>query len=133
MYLPLDLWKRLSEDDATKGPRGGRVLTYQNAGRWLTNSDFVSLVANAWVGTPVPQSDFLRRVVESAIETGKTITLAVKYVQLPDDSHVGHISPVNPPDFATLLKNELSPQEDIETVAKTIRDLLGARNNPPVA
>jgi hypothetical protein len=125
MYLPLDLWKRLSEDNATKGPRGGRVLTYQNAGRWLTNSDFVSLVASAWVGTPVPQSDFLRRVIESVIETGKTVTLAVKRVLPSDDSHVGHVSSENPPDLDTFLEDELSSPEDIETVAKTLSDLFG--------
>jgi hypothetical protein len=37
MYLPLELWKCLASDPITEGPRGGRVLTYRNAGRWLTN------------------------------------------------------------------------------------------------
>jgi hypothetical protein len=35
-------------------------------------------VANAWVGTTVPQSILLERVIEYVILTGKSITLAVK-------------------------------------------------------
>src|SRR6202035_2609008 len=46
MYIPLELWKCLASDPITEGPRGGRVLTYKNAGRWLSNSDFISLVGN---------------------------------------------------------------------------------------
>jgi hypothetical protein len=82
MYLPLELWRCLSTDAATEGPRGGRVLTYDNVGRKLTNTEFVTLVANAWVGTTVPQSEVLARVIEDVIQSGKTVTLAVKS-QLP--------------------------------------------------
>jgi hypothetical protein len=91
MYLPLELWRCLSTDPATEGPRGGRVLTYDNVGRRLTNTDFVTLVANAWVGTTVPQSELLARVIEAVIESGKTVTLAVKstkeaaYPEDPDE------------------------------------------------
>lgn len=78
MYLPLDLWKCLASHPTTEGPRGGRLLTYGNVGRKLTNSEFVTLIANAWIGTTVPQSALLEQVVRSVIETGKTVTLAVK-------------------------------------------------------
>ena len=78
MYLPLDLWKSLAGDPVTQGPRGGRVVSYANVGRRLTNSHFITLVANAWVGTTVPQSALLEKVVRSVLGTGKTITIAVK-------------------------------------------------------
>ncbi len=78
MYLPLELWRCLSTDPATEGPRGGRVLTYDNVGRKLTNTEFVTLVTNAWVGTTVPQSEVLASVIEAVIQSGKTVTLAVK-------------------------------------------------------
>jgi hypothetical protein len=80
MYLPLDYWKSLAVDPATEGPRGGRLITYENVGRRLTNSEFVALVAGAWVGTTIPQSAMLEKVIESVIQTGKTVTLAVKSV-----------------------------------------------------
>ncbi len=78
IYLPLELWRCLSTDPVTLGPRGGRILTYGNVGRRLTNTDFVTMVANAWVGTTVPQSEVLARVIEEVIQIGKTVTLAVK-------------------------------------------------------
>jgi hypothetical protein len=79
MYLPLELWRCLSRDPATEGPRGGRVLSYDNVGRKLTNTEFVALVANAWVGTTIPQSSLLEKVIREVIETGKTITFAIKH------------------------------------------------------
>lgn len=55
MYLPLDYWKSLAVAPATAGLRGGSRITYENVGRRMTNSDFVTLVAGAWVGTTVPR------------------------------------------------------------------------------
>jgi hypothetical protein len=78
MYLPLDLWKSLASDPVTEGPRGGRFINYDNVGRKLTNPDFVTLAANAWVGTTVPQSVILEKVIETIIQSGKTVTFAVK-------------------------------------------------------
>ena len=91
MYLSLDLWKSLSEYPATKGPRGGRAVSYANVGRRLTNSEFVTLVANAWVGTTVPQSALLEKVIRSVVETGRTVTIAVKTEtrQEPEESSAG--------------------------------------------
>jgi hypothetical protein len=78
MYLPLDLWKSLAADPVTKGTRGGRLINYANVGRKLNNDEFVTLVANAWIGTTVPQSVVLEKVIEMIIRTGKTVTLAIK-------------------------------------------------------
>jgi hypothetical protein len=65
MYLPLDYFDRLVQADRLKGPRGGKVLTYENVGRWLNNSAFVSLVERSWVGarglTATQLTDVLRR------------------------------------------------------------------------
>jgi hypothetical protein len=61
-----------------EGPRGGRVLSYDNVGRMLTNTEFIALVANAWVGTTIPQWALLEKAIREVVETGKTITLAIK-------------------------------------------------------
>jgi hypothetical protein len=79
MYLPLDLWRSLANDPATEGPRGGRVISYDNVGRKLTNTEFIALVANSWVGTTVPQSSLLEKVIREVVGTGKTITFAIKH------------------------------------------------------
>jgi hypothetical protein len=78
MYFPLDFWKAMAADPVTLGPKGGRIVTYNNVPRRLSNADFVMLVRGAWVGTTVPQSRVLERVIEAVIETGKTVTLAVQ-------------------------------------------------------
>lgn len=45
MYLPLDYWRRLVADDAALGKRGGRLVTYENVGRKLSESEFIALIA----------------------------------------------------------------------------------------
>jgi hypothetical protein len=78
MYIPLDLWKGLHASGRLKGPRGGNVLTYENVGRRLNNTEFVTLMANAWIGTTIGQSAVLEKVIETVLETGKTVTFAIK-------------------------------------------------------
>jgi hypothetical protein len=83
IYLPLDLWKGLSTSGRLKGPKDGNLLSYANVGRRLSNTEFSGLVANAWVGTTIAQSALLERVIRGVLETGKTVTYAVKR-RLPD-------------------------------------------------
>jgi hypothetical protein len=78
MYFPLELWKSLAADSATLGKKGGRFLSYDNARRRVSNSEFITLVAGGWIGTTVTQSSVLERVIELVLETGKTVTFAVK-------------------------------------------------------
>lgn len=78
MYFPLALWERLAADASTQGPKGGRLLGYHNAPRRMTNSEFVELVRGAWIGTTLPQSAALTRVIERILETGKAVTFAIK-------------------------------------------------------
>ena len=98
MYLPLELWKCLGSDPITEGPRGGRVITYRNAGRWLTNHQFITLASHAWIGTPTSQSAVLEKVILAVLQTGKTVTFAVEHEYLPAGTHVGTITSFNPLD-----------------------------------
>lgn len=83
MYLPLDYWRRLVLDDATKGPREGRLVSFENVGRKLSESEFIPLVAGGWVGTGMNQSSLLEQVVREVIESGKAVTLAVRSTPNP--------------------------------------------------
>lgn len=78
MYLPLDYWKVLSVHPSLRGPRGGLRVTYENVERYFDNTDFIKLVAKAWVGTNTNQSAVLKNVIREVIETGKAIVIAVK-------------------------------------------------------
>ncbi|GEQ98362.1 hypothetical protein JCM17844_19990 [Iodidimonas gelatinilytica] len=87
IYLPLDLWKRADAAGWFTGKRGGKVLTFDNVGRRINNSEFVGLVAGSWVGTTIEQSAVLGELVRKVLETGKTVTIAIKHASdTADDS-----------------------------------------------
>jgi hypothetical protein len=75
---PLDYWRLIESDNALKGPRGGRGVSYRNIGRYFDNSRFVNLVANAWIGTTISQSALLEAVIREVIASGRTVAIAVK-------------------------------------------------------
>lgn len=79
IYLPLDLWKRADAAGLFTGKRGGKVLTYENVGRRINNTEFVMLVAGAWVGTSLEQSTVLGGLIRHVLATGKTVTIAIRH------------------------------------------------------
>lgn len=85
MYLTLDYWKLIEADGTMKGPRGGRVVTYRNVGRYIDNSAFVTLVANAWVGTTVEQSAALVDLIREVLTSGRTLTFAIRSDKRPPE------------------------------------------------
>jgi hypothetical protein len=87
IYLPLALWKALVSGSHLKGPKGGNVLTYENVRRRLTNDEFVALVASAWVGTTISQSEALEDFIRDVLKGGKSLTFAVKH-EVPSDQDV---------------------------------------------
>lgn len=89
MYLPLDYWTLLVGNPGLEGPRGGRRVTYQNVGRYFDNTEFINLVAKAWVGTNANQSAVLEAVIRDVVGTGQTVTIAIKTEAiLPSDPSV---------------------------------------------
>ena len=83
IYLPLDLWKLADTAGRFIGKRGGKVLTYNNVGRRINNSEFVMLVAGSWVGTSIEQSEVLGNLIHKVLETGKTATIAIQHSAEP--------------------------------------------------
>ncbi len=80
MYVPHGLWKALAASNNLRGPRGGSVLTFRNVGRRLSGPEFTTLVKGAWVGTTIAQSTVLERLIRAVLESGRTVTFAVKRV-----------------------------------------------------
>jgi hypothetical protein len=119
IYLPLDLWKSLHAGGRLKGPQGGNVLSFENVGRKLSNSEFVELVANSWVGTTIPQSAELAKVIRAVLETGRTVTFAVKHLPaLEDADGAGPTAPLDLPslrldDNRTLANEWLDVEEAV--------------------
>lgn len=78
MYFPLDHWLRLASDPTLTGPREGRLVTYENAGRYIENDFFIKLVASAWIGSHAEQSSVLEVAIRNTLEAGRAVALAVE-------------------------------------------------------
>ena len=78
MYIPLEYWRLLEKDPSILGPSDGRAVTYDNVGRFLNNTSFGHLVAGGWIGTTLSQTAVLDSVIREILETGRTVTIAVK-------------------------------------------------------
>lgn len=78
MYFPLDHWLRVANDPALHGPLQGRLVTYENAGRYIENDFFIKLVANAWIGSHTEQSAVLEVAIRNTLESGRAVALAVE-------------------------------------------------------
>jgi hypothetical protein len=77
MYLPLDYWDLIERDPRKVGPRGGRLVSFENVGRYFDNTSFIPLVANGWIGTTAEQSDVLKPIVRQLVAEGRSLTVAV--------------------------------------------------------
>ena len=78
MYIDLGYWLLLQDASELCGPLGGKKLTYFNVGRYLDNTEFINLVSNAWIGTTVSQSSFLKPYIREALEHNRAVVIAVK-------------------------------------------------------
>lgn len=76
MYLPLDYWEILLKSEAIQGARGGRIVTFDNAGRYLTNSHFVELLQAGWIGSRLEHTEAVTKLVRTAIEGDRSLVVA---------------------------------------------------------
>lgn len=67
------------------------MLTFQNVGRRINNSEFVNLVSGSWVGTSIEQSAILARIIREVLSSGKTVTFAIKHAPPSESSEVSEI------------------------------------------
>lgn len=76
-YLPLEFYDRLvAAGAATRGPRGGIVLSERRMERWLNNTLFTGLMGGGWVGTADLHTDRIAGVVEAALAGRRSLVLA---------------------------------------------------------
>lgn len=86
MYIPLEYWRRLERDPAIAGTKDGRAIMYENVGRYFSNTSFTDLVANGWIGTAGIQTDILDTLIRDIVQSGRTVTIAVKQQIASDES-----------------------------------------------
>jgi hypothetical protein len=76
MYLPLDYWELLLGAPETRGPRGGLMINYGTAGRYLTNTQFVELLQAGWIGSRLEHTDAVTALVQAAIASDRSVIVA---------------------------------------------------------
>ncbi|MEU2620844.1 hypothetical protein ABZ642_22355 [Streptomyces sp. NPDC007157] len=79
MYLPVPYVRLLLEDDVTRGPNGGRMLGYPQVDRYLTNTEFTTLIKNGLVGTVGTTIEQLAEIgAQRAEEDQMSVVIAVE-------------------------------------------------------
>lgn len=76
LYVPLEFWKSLIGSGELVGPKGGVVLHSDHLPRHLSNTDFVALVKEGWIGSRGATSDLLQQVISESLHSGRSVTLA---------------------------------------------------------
>lgn len=79
MYFPLSYWNALIASPQIRGPKGGLVISYDNAGRYLNNTAFTHLVGNGWAGTSPLKEGTINRVIAEALEGRRSVTIAMEH------------------------------------------------------
>ena len=76
MYLPRQFVEAILDDVSLRGPQGGRVVTFENTARHLTNTLFVDLVRDGWIGTRGVSSLRIGEIVKEALSWKRSLVLA---------------------------------------------------------
>jgi hypothetical protein len=76
MYIPQEYMHFLLGEKGPKGKRGGSKITFDNAPRYMTNSQFTAFVHYGWIGTRGVQTTQIRTLLEQFYETGRAVILA---------------------------------------------------------
>lgn len=78
MYIPHSYMKFLLGGNGPKGERGGRIITFKNSPRYLTNTEFSGMVNRGWIGTSSHQSNSLAQLISDFLTTGRAVMVAVE-------------------------------------------------------
>jgi hypothetical protein len=76
MYLAREFVQAVLANPATRGPRGGRLITFENTQRHLSNTLFAELVGDGWIGTRGISSNRIARIVHDSFAAGRAIVIA---------------------------------------------------------
>lgn len=76
MYIPREYLHFLLGNNGPKGPMGGSQITFENAPRYLTNSQFAESIHAGWIGTRGVQSKALGDILRQFYESGRAILFA---------------------------------------------------------
>jgi hypothetical protein len=76
MYLPRQFISAALESSETRGPQGGRLITFENPGRHINNTVFANLVRDGWIGTRGVSSPTIANIMREALEADRALVIA---------------------------------------------------------
>jgi hypothetical protein len=76
MYLTREYVKFLLGPNGPRGDKDGRLITFKNAPRHLTNSDFTLQIRKGWLGMRGIQTSAVKRLIRHYYETGRAVLVA---------------------------------------------------------
>lgn len=76
MYLPRLFLEAALVNPAAKGPRGGRLISFESTNRHINNTLFAGLVRDGWVGTRGVSSKLITSIVRTALSSGRAVVIA---------------------------------------------------------
>lgn len=86
MYLPLSYINKLLKHETTLGPRGGRILTYDNCLSYIGKDMFQDLAKRGLVGSRNLASNTISEYIKKTLDEDKSVVLAE--IQLAANSGV---------------------------------------------
>ncbi len=76
MYIPREYMNFLLGPSGPRGTQGGTQITFDNAPRYLTNSQFAASVHAGWIGSRGVQSQVLHAMIQQFYESGRALVVA---------------------------------------------------------
>lgn len=76
MYVSREYMHFLLGPNGPVGSRGGPKITFDNAPRYMTNSQFTAFVNEGWIGTRGVQTAEIRAMLERFYKTGRAVVVA---------------------------------------------------------
>lgn len=84
MYFPLALFEVLLESPKILGPKGGKGIGWHNAERWLSNTSFIGLLREGWIGSTGDVTEQITSLIQNSLDGKRGVILA------RDDSSVSY-------------------------------------------
>lgn len=79
LYLPLSYVRLALLDERVRGPNRGRYLGYDRVERHITNTLFLELAKEGWIGSCGMTSEELMEIANGSLTAGHELLLAIDY------------------------------------------------------
>lgn len=75
MYFPLSLFERVLVSKEILGPKGGKNIGWETAGRWLSNTRFIDFLKDGFIGSAASATDEISKIINNALERDRGVVV----------------------------------------------------------